>query len=397
MSLEKYQRQAQFIGMGGTWGMEISDGVLSGTGQLGDAEISRLENLYEGDEKGFAEAVNSVLLDVNPHMTTIGEQFRWADLTHWDAAEVTFSILSVYQGDSSHLRNALAAPLICRQAEIQIENPGARKLTMMGTDAAHIYTGLIDPFYFDSKSAPIINSGADKSRSEDNSDAPEQVQSLFETLNHSVDSGVHWSWLGHLYSGGDLIKWNPTEVGMAINGSVPTFLAPHGTNKEINTLPPFQVLDYEIPRGHILRSLDWESVLTAMNQVVVVDLSYANDVKDEARRILSDKYSAVIVLGLGLGNINNPTRKVVAEAAKLGKNVFISSSVPAPSVETRYAVAGLSINNEELANSNTMILNPGRVGVYAIRGLAARSVLEGRSQKETQELIDIYAGERDLL
>lgn len=109
---------------GGTWNDEKEEGRLVGKGNLDDKELFDIETSLalhtnfdpesiKSGERRLAEAINARMLQARS--TDAAEVFTWAvndkgeSLTDY----ISGSVVDLFNGQSSHLRPSLVAPMIC--------------------------------------------------------------------------------------------------------------------------------------------------------------------------------------------------------------------------------------------------------------------------------------------
>ncbi len=442
---------ARFYKLGGTWDMVEKEGRFSGTGNLDDAELDRLEQSVglrnkmparriARVEKRLANILYRRMKATIPEPVDLGEHLSWAkedqpylaeggQIGHRDIPIGRFikgEFIPLYSGDSSHLRPSLIAPIVSILIEEAIENPNSPIVGAQGTDTADIaILSILDALVFDTELPAFIFTGANRSHREENSDAPANFMELaklagydirkinqypigeFDYNYSSASSGAFWIFHNNIYPAPDLNKLDPGET-REIEGTS-TFFSPHAL--AVNTRfflsgrsfwhEFFKTLWFRTskapPPEHVTRHMSMENLFDALNSIHTISLDDQNPVWEEIKPLRDPKVRAVVIATHGLGNTNNIIRQAAVEAAKEGKIVIDVSRSLIGEVNTRYAGSLLDANTNELQGTNTMILSPSKLSKTAARAIAARALLEGLDQQQTQDLINRYCQARKLL
>lgn len=444
--------QARFYKLGGTWDMVEQEGRFSGTGNLDDTELDRLEqslglrnNLpsrrIARAEKRLANILYRKMKATKPEPVDVGQHLSWAKETEvYQASDggeirrrevpmgafIQGEFVPIYSGDSSHLRPSLIAPIISILIEEAIKNPDKPIMGAQGTDTADIAViSILDALVFDTELPAFIFTGANRSHREENSDAPANFMELAKLARYDIrkinqhpvgefdysypppSSGAFWIFHNNIYPAPDLNKIDPAE-SREIEGTS-TFFSPHAL--AINTRfflstrsfwhEFFQTSWFRTskapPDEHITRRLSMENLFDTLNSIHTISLDDQNPVWEEIKPLRDPKVRTVVIATHGLGNANNIIRQAAVEAAKKGKIVIDVSRSLIGEVNTRYAGSLLDANTNELAETGSIILSPNKLGKTAARAIAVRAILEGLDQQQTQDLINKYCQARKLL
>lgn len=441
----------KFYKLGGTWDMVEKEGRFSGTGNLDDAELDRLEQSVglrnkmsarrvARAEKRLANILYKRMKATQPEPVDIGEHLSWAkedkpsilggeDIGHRESHIGNFikgAFIPLYSGDSSHLRPSLIAPIISILIEEAIKNPDQPIVGAQGTDTADIaILSILDALVFDTELPAFIFTGSNRSHREENSDAPDNFMELAKLAGYDirkinqnpvgefdysyppVSSGAFWIFHNNIYPAPDLNKLDPGET-REIEGTS-TFFSPHALAVNTRFFLNERSFWHEFfstswdhtskvpPTEHITRHLSMEGLFDALNSIHTISLDDQNPVWEEIKPLRDPKVKAIVIATHGLGNANNIIRQAAVEAAKEGKIVIDVSRSLIGEVNTRYAGSLLDANTNELAGTGSIILSPNKLGKTAARAIAVRAILEGLDQQQTQDLINRYCQARKLL
>jgi len=390
-----------FFVKGGTWLMKVlGENHLKSEGPLGDDEIARLEMDSGYDEKTFAGAIYNRIVGAKPIDMLPSEFFGWTDSELVRRSDII--IVPLLSADSSHRRTSVAASLMYYELILQQLTPSIRKLQGTGTDTGYLYVSDSDVFLFDSKTAPIVTGGSRQSYHAPMSDAPFQFEELFKTLQIPLRPGAYYQWRGWIYPGADVVKVDPSE-SRRVDGDF-GFASPH--QLRFPNTPESDYFgkqsaedDYEVPVNHPIRKLtSWEDVYDAMAHICTLDLTNQNhyhSLDQLLEHILNSNNWGIVVVGFGLGNVNNPVKLAAVEAVKRGKLVVGVSGCLVSHTNTTYdSVSLIGANQTLLANSEAKIIDGGVLSKTLARAILIRSLLENHTQSQCQALVDAYIQSR---
>ena len=437
LSIEQ-QMQILFAKIGGTWDMDVYESKLKGVGNLGDEEIHKLmeqrgllhvipkaERIAR--ERDFALYLYGRFKNTQPLDVPVDRYFApWCPEF---GSYVTGEFYSLFSGDSSHLTHPFNAAITTNLIERRLEDPKRLVAGAQGTDTADVaFLALLDALTFDTELPPTYFTGANRSRHEENSDAPDNFLGLARIAQVNPElylpdlrypSGAFWSFHKYLYAAADVAKFDPTEE--RIFQGQDTFFSPNSyAHLSGDTLTVFrvnkergerrkEVHPYQevigtgwlysrdtSPLIHVTRRLTAENLYDALCSVHTVDLGNQNQPADDIEKILDPSYKAVIVAAHSLGNGPEQIRAALVEAAKQEKVVIVTSRTFIPGVSQRYEESLLSANYNarELGMSRYRIISGQHLSRTAARAVAVRSILEGLNQVQTEQLLNEYCEAR---
>lgn len=422
-------REAIFVKMGGTWDMRPTPRGLAGSGNLDDAEVTKIEQSLGWDprlsrkrlksiERKLAHILFDRFIKTEPESLEMQEHIR-----EWCPNFENFAygpFYAVYSGDSSHLRPAFTAPLVRYLLDKGLENPERALLGAQGTDTAGeevlpMYDVL--SFDMDPSDLPALKAaGSNRAWMEKNSDAPSNFEDLGKICQASRlltqrGSGAFWVFIKHVYSAANFIKVDPSET-RKIEGQ-DTFLSPHGIVYSVDKI--FQRWEDESDigsdqdsgvrvglhykresEGHVVDDLTVDSLFSALTSVHTVDLGDQNPIWDDVKKIIDPQYQAVVVAAHSLGNSSNPIRRACIEAVKSGKLVVATSRSLIGETSDRYAGSLATINSDELKDSGEVVISSHKLSKTLARAVATRAILESLNPRETQRLFTDYCEARNL-
>ena len=406
MTHAKHPLEVVFFKLGGTWDMVNAAGFI-GSGVLDDATIASLEdsldykkkkNNYKKLEFFLAKEVEKSIEKTSKEYFDIVKHLPWVPKLE---EFITGKFVSLYSGDSSLLRPALSAPLISYMLHFANENPTTPILAAQGTDTADIaLIPFLDVYMFDTNLLPILLTGANRSHSEWNSDAPKNFSDMIQLAGANLPTGAYWIFGSHVYRASDFLKIDPLETRRIENYS--TFFAPRLTARyarkvieenHVFHLHPGQ----EAPKNHISQKTSVESLFQAMEAVETIDLGDQNPIYKDVERIINKDTKAIILAAHSLGNVSGPIKYACIEAVKNGKLVILVSRTLIGYVNERYGSGLLRINANELSGSGKQLISGHKMNKYIARAIVTRAIEEKLNQKETQELINSYCESRGLL
>ncbi len=404
--------------LGGSWDMTLREGRRVGSGVLDDDELRRMQQVV-----GIFSARNKVdqVLATKRLANLLQRRFQAAQLEPLDAAGHlgswcrddatgetfgTFAggeFISLFNGDSSHHRISLAAPMVSTLLERARKEPTKPLLGGQGTDTADLtILNLWDALTFDTQLPPLILTGADTPHKLPGSDAPRNFIDLARVTHADLRSGAYWVFHGNLYQAADLVKFTPSENRELENQS--TFFAPHQTVRSIDSLLASGRLSNRQygqvpPPEHVVSQLTAEELHEAFDSVYVFDLGNQNAGWMDMERIFDESVKAIVVAAHGPGNVDNETRIHLIRAAKQGKMVVDTSRTLVGVTDESYESSLLSANQnpEELGGTGKQIISGHKLNKATARALVTRALLEGLDQQETQELFDKYAQSRSMV
>lgn len=401
-------KDVTFFKLGGTWDMVIKNDALYGMGTLDDMMLSDLEEelgYFSDDakknytllEKKLSKKVQKIIeiegknsVDIVSHMEFVPNI----------SSITTGKFVSLFSGDSSHMRDGLIAPFVSYLLNYALKNPKEVIVGGHGTDTADIAVlPLLDVYSFDTNLPAFIFSGANRSHREANSDAPQNFADMFTVSQSSLLPGAYWVFAGYVFNASDLVKISPLESRALDNFS--TFYSPHLKAEKIEV-----VLKNEKQRTlrksnplqaqHIINKVTPDALLDAMTKVHIVDVGEQNSLEEDMKDIMDPRYKAVVVAGHAFGNVSNPIKYACIQAAFKNKLVILASRCLIADVNKRYGASLLSLNAHELRSSGKKIISANKLNKNIARALAIRAVHAGLDEYQTNELFYRYAISRQL-
>lgn len=408
-----------FFKLGGTWDMVIDDkGQKIGSGSLDDdklLEIQKELGIFTRDpkERALAEkklasslyvrfqGTNCLELSVSKHLSSWAKNKNNENIRDF----IGGPFFPLFSGDSSHLRNALVAPILTILIEKVIKEPNKPIIGGQGTDTADVaLLGPFDVLTFDTELPPLVLAGANRSHREDNSDAPQNFVDLAKLAHIDLDPGSYWVFQGNLYKASDFVKIDPLETRLVEEQF--TFFAPHKTNESIDNIWARRKklkADWNSrkapPANHISHRITSEALYNAFEAIYVDDLGHQNSIPNSMVLTYDPNIKAIVVGAHSLGNVDNETRYDLVQAAKDGKLVVDASRTLISAATLDYAASLLSANHnpEELGGTGKIILSAHKLSKSMARAVLVRAILEGLDQTQTQKLLDDYAKSRKLM
>ena len=383
--------------------MVKKDGKLVGTGGLDDEALAAIEAKYA--KQGTAAAEKQLCQELEDSFNSslqqpsdIATHLPWVPhiQTHVQGA-----FYSLFSGDSSHMRTSLIAPIVTFLLRCAQDHPTTQIVGAQGTDTADVaILPLLDAFLFDTALLPILFTGANRSHTEWNSDAPKNFSDLFQLAGAHLPAGSYWVFGSHLYRASDMLKIDPTESRRIENFT--TFFAPRLTSryakKAIGENALFAPPSVDaLPKNHALHALSTEKLYDALDAIDIVDLGNLNPVQEDMQRIIDPSKKAVIIAAFALGNASNLIKKAALEATRKGKIVVIVDKSLLGVVSERYEAGLIGLNRRSLANSKHALISGQRMSKATARAVVSRALVEGLDQPQTQELIIRYCESRQLL
>jgi L-asparaginase/Glu-tRNA(Gln) amidotransferase subunit D/DNA-binding XRE family transcriptional regulator len=370
-------RQVTFLKLGGTWDMQKGADGFVGKGFLDDEDFAALEKQVNFQEGKILDALQK-RVSAQQSTRDAATYFPWAPKLK---RLIKGKFVSLFSGDSSHYRPALIAVMleyIFREAKT---HPNIPILIGLGTDTTDILLPLLDVFFFDQDVHPILMTGANRSHTEKDSDAPENFHDLAYATHLSLAKGAYYVFQHSIFRGGDLAKIDPREDPQAVEGML-TFFAPLRTQMKLG------VVDYENFSPLILKYLGknlqvWSAreIFTNLEKILTIDLGQMNSIEMEVERILDPKYPAVIIQSHGLGNVSQPIRRATLKAVKNGKLVINVSRCLVPETAKRYAA---SLSHEK------GVIDGKKISARVAKGIVLRVLLEKMDAQQAQTLLDRY-------
>lgn len=406
-----------FYKLGGTWDMIERDGRRVGTGRLDDDELKAVQTelgLFDADTRDQrVEANRQLAIEIYRRFEeTVPEPVDTAEhLDPWafnrsgerlgDYIEGPFTAL--FSGDSSHLRSPLIVPMATRLIDIAKREPNKPVLGGQGTDTADIaLLALYDGFTYDTSLPPLILTGSNDPHSVPNSDAPENFVDTAKLTHVDLPAGAYWVFHGNVYRAVDFVKADPEESRRIEEQG--TFWSPHKTIQSVESLLEFgRDANWQAnaaPSGdHVVNGLTMEALYDAVDSVYVLDLGNQNASWSEMERIFDPSIKAVVVAAHSLGNVDNETRSDLIKAAKMDKLVVCVSRALVGQTNESYEASLLGANQTpgELHGTGRRIVAAHKLNRTIARALAARSLLQGLDQTQTQQLFTHYAQSRKMV
>jgi L-asparaginase/Glu-tRNA(Gln) amidotransferase subunit D len=405
--VSKQVKDVIFLKLGGTWDMIKKDGRLIGSGELDDEALYQLE-----ENLGFYKKAKIDLTSLELTLAkTLEKSITKSSKTAYPLEQhlpwipqiknlIHGKFISLFSGDSSHLRPSLIAPFVTFLLRTANQYPKKQIIAAQGTDTADIaLLPLLDTYLFDTELLPILFTGSNRSITEWNSDAPKNFSDTLQLVGAHIPAGAYWVFASHLYRASDVIKIDPLETRRIENYS--TFFAPRlsarYTKKVIGENELFQpIAGNAAPTNHPSQRVTTESLYSAMTNVEIIDLGDMNTTADDVARIIDKKTKAVVVATHSLGNSNNPIKFACAEAAKNEKIVVIVSRSLLGDVNERYAASLLDVNTTYLRGTGRQILTGHKMNKNVARAIVTRAINANLDQQATQELINTYCASRSL-
>lgn len=395
-----------FFKLGGTWDMIIKNNTLYGMGTLDDLMLSELEEElgyfsttkkdYSTLEKKLTKKIEKIIslegktsVDISSHMSFVP-----------DIANVKGKFVSLFSGDSSHMRDSLVAAFVAYLLQFANQNSQVSITGGHGTDTADIAVlPLLDAYSFDTQLPPFIFSGANRSHREENSDAPQNFADMFTISRANLLPGAYWVFADYVFKASDLVKISPLESRVLDNFS--TFYSPHLRAEKVEdmvkSIPDRKLRKYaSVPSNHIINKVTTESLFDAMSQVHIVDVGEQNALDEDMKAIMNPEYKAVIVAGHAFGNVSNPIKYACIKAAEKGKLIILASRCLIADVNQRYGASLLTVNAHELRSTGKKIISARKLNKNIARALAIRAIHSKLSEYETGELFYKYAVSRQL-
>ena len=417
---------------GGTWDtIETADG-MAGSGNLDDAEVKSIQQ-----ELGLLTTFTSPEMEqLNWKLTQIlYERFRRTRRENLRAEDffkswcpefgdfVTAPYFPVFSGDSGHFDRPFVTAMITHLVKQALKDPTTPAIGGLGTDTADIaLLSIYDALTFDTRLAPLVLTGANKSHREENSDAPDHFRKLARTTHYPIGdlvpsgvyapegyfgpgrarSGGYWLFGNSLFHAWDVVKVDPAEMRTDGVEGYGTFWAPYGSDFKLDKL--FEEDAYEMCKtapdymtpgpDHILNQLTLSKLYKAIGQVYTLDLGSQNTTESSIREIFNPDYHAIVVATHGMGTVNDRLRAACVEATKKGKIIVAGSRCLLAETNNRYVGSLPNANEHELIDSGNKIVTAHKLNKTMARALAIRALLEKRGQIGTQMLIDDYTSDR---
>lgn len=406
-----------FFKLGGTWDMVFREGQKIGSGSLDDDELLEIQNelgyLSENpQERAIAERKLVGELYARFQGTKAEERNAGEHLSSWAKNEktgeqfdnfVSGPFIPLFSGDSSHLTNCVISPMIATLIERAVKEPHKPILGGQGTDTADIaLLQIFDVMTFDTKLPPLLLAGANRSWHEAGSDAPENFVNLGKLAHIDLNSGAYWVFQGNIYRASDFVKIDPQESRLIEKQS--TFHSPHEKQQTIGgVLSIGRKAEWESRQApqpeHAVHKLTAESLYDAAESVYTDDLGSGNSIPKFMKAYYDPENKAIVVGAHSLGNVDNARRRDAVNIAKTGKLVIDVSRTLIGAVSEEYAASLLSANRnpQELGGTGKIIISAHKLNKAVSHALAARAILEGLDQVQTQKLFDDYARSRELL
>jgi L-asparaginase/Glu-tRNA(Gln) amidotransferase subunit D len=378
--------KVNFVKLGGTWDMQVTKEGLMGNGQLDDNKFADLEKSLNYNEKKLCIELYKTFQSTKPDKTSFKKHLPW--VPEIDTL-ISGNFISLFSGDSSHYRTSLLSAVTSYLLQKATEEPGTQIIAGMGTDTVDLLLPILDAFLFDKSNVPpILISGANRSFREENSDAPQNFHDLAQATRLPLAPGAYYIFNRTIYKGADLLKVDPNEQPTSLEGLV-TFFAPQRTQTKVGFLETGTLNRESRIKSEVI-SYSANEICEAFNSVVTVNLGDMGNIEDEVAKILDPKNKGVVIVAHALGNVPFPIRRATIEAAKKGKLIVNTSRCLTGSTSDRYYVSLSSANNRELANSESLIIDGGRLSGRSAKALLVRALLEDRGQKETNKLAKEY-------
>lgn len=416
-----------FCKLGGTWDMIEREGRRVGTGNLDDDALRQLQTeagLFQTRTTEARAAANwTIAQEVYKRMqaTPAEADSAGTHLSSWARTGLSLShgtdtisdpaihefaefadgpFFALFSGDSSHLTNPIVAPMITTLIDKAKENPQTPIRGGMGTDTADIaLLGLWDGLTFDTDLPGLVLAGSNDSHSKEGSDAPKNFVDLARVSTIELASGGYWLFDGNLYRAHDLTKVDP-QVTRKIEEQT-TFFAPHGSQQSVDTLvataEKYDKSKHSLPSPeHIVNNLEMKNLYNALESVYTIDLGTQNSGVMDMEKIYDPSIKAIVVAAHSFGNMDNERRNDLITAAKMGKIVIVGCRALVGTTNQEYEASILSANDQELKDTDNVIIDAHELNISTARSLAVRAILEGSGQAGANNLFHTYADSRQI-
>ncbi|MBI5470451.1 helix-turn-helix domain-containing protein [Candidatus Kaiserbacteria bacterium] len=372
-----------FLKIGGTWDMIATKEGLRGTGSIDDDALAKIEASSKSEDR-VRERLEMEFAQTKSIQKDLASHFFWVtDIDKLIGGE----FYPIFSADGSNFRPSIFSAVIAHLLKTVADSPLRQVIAGVGTDTTDMLMPFLDVFLFDQTALPILVSGANRSHRETHSDAPQNFHDLAFATHLPLMPGAYYIFNKTIYRGGDLIKVDPKEEPSTLEGMI-TFFAPQRTQTRIGYL---QAQTRNPGSSRKLVTYSSKKIFDAMNSIVTIDLGDNNPIEHEVAKILDPRFPSVIVKSHALGNAPNPIRNAVKAAILKGKSVMNVSRCLMGETDDRYYVSLSNLNKRELAKSSKKVLEGGKLNHMTAKAILTRALLEKRSQKETQELIDAYS------
>ena len=375
-----------FVKLGGTWDMQMTDEGLMGEGQLDDKQFAALEEKVGYSESKLVSSLEQAFETTKSIDTTLGKHLPWVPQLN---TLVSGNFYPIFSGDSSHYRPAVMAPAVSYLLHKATVDPDKQVIAGMGTDTVDMLLPYLDTFLFDRNDIyPILVSGANLSFREENSDAPQNFHDLAQATHLPLQPGAYYIFDRTIFKGGDVVKVDPNEHPTSLEGMM-TFFAPQRTHARVGVLETGSIRreSHGGVHGPII-SYSAERIFTAMNSVYTVNLGDMPDMDAAVKDMENAK--AIVVVSHALGNTPYPIRRAVIDAVRAGKPVINVSRALMGNTNERYYVSLGSVNERELKDTDFTVIEGGRLSNRTAKALLVRALLEGRDQTSTNALVQQY-------
>ncbi|MEK7063565.1 MAG: helix-turn-helix domain-containing protein, partial [Patescibacteria group bacterium] len=198
-----------FVKLGGTWDMQVTDDGLMGEGQLDDKRFAKLEEEVGYDERVLVSRLDAAFRGTKSIDTSLSSHLPWVPDIN---TLVSGDFFPIFSGDSSHYRPGVMSPAVAYLLSKATSEPGKQVIAGMGTDTVDMLLPYLDTFLFDrSDIYPILVSGANLSFREPNSDAPKNFRDLAQATHLPLQPGAYYIFDHTIFKGGDIVKVDPNE------------------------------------------------------------------------------------------------------------------------------------------------------------------------------------------
>ncbi len=406
--MKNKQKEIIFFNLGGVWDTVVKDNYLQSKGLLNDQSLYLLEkklgyfspqkskkaNLLE---KQLAKEIEKIITKEAKNISDIADHLKFVPNI---SSFVKGEFISLYSGDSSHLRDSLVAPFVAFLLQYALKHSRTVITGGQGTDTADIsMLPLLDVYSFDTTLPPFIFTAANRSFIEANSDAPQNFANMFRVAQTNISSGAYWIFADYIFRASDFVKISPFESKTIDDFS--TFYSPHLLAEKIDEF--IKEGDRNVPRQyamvpptHIVNKVTTESLFNAMQKVHIVDLSEQNQLEEDINAISNAKYKAVVIVAHAFGHVSNPIRYACVQAAMKGKLVILASRCLIGDLDTRYSVNLLNANSNELRSKSKKIISAYKLNKNVARALAIRAIHANLNEYQTTDLFYRYTISRGL-
>jgi L-asparaginase/Glu-tRNA(Gln) amidotransferase subunit D len=220
---------------------------------------------------------------------------------------------------------------------------------------------------------------------EKNSDAPRNFLSLGKAANINFASGSYYIFDNKVFRGSDIVKLDPSESPVEIEGQI-TFFSPHGLSRNIQNIEN-QNLFYS---NMNIRVFSPEEIVDALGKILILDLENLENMDDLINKIKDEKkYKAILVRSYGLGNVPYPIKNAIENVSSEKIILNISRGLVSETSD-RYTTSLGYVNKK----SKYKVLSGHKMNKSVAIAFLTRVILEELSHTEAHTLLQKYQKER---